>query len=107
MEDDKSSASKYPVSVAVEYPERNSRSLAFLGLIFLKPLLLIPHLIVLGVLGMIAGLLMIINFIIVIFTARQNESIFNFLVGISRWNLRASAYFYGLTDKYPPFSFED
>ena len=91
----------------MEYPESSSRSLAFLGLILLKVLLLIPHLIVLAVLGMIAGLLMIINFIIVIFTARQNESIFNFLVGYSRWSLRTNAYFYGLTDKYPPFSFED
>ena len=39
-----------------------------------------------------------------IFTGRYPRGLFDYVVGVTRWGLRVSAYFLMMVDKYPPFS---
>lgn len=90
-----------PARVSVEYPERLSR-----GLIFIKWLLVIPHVIAL-IFVFIGGFFVVIaGFFAVLFTGRWPEGMRNYLIGATRWGTRVSAYFYLMTDVYPPFSLE-
>jgi Domain of unknown function (DUF4389) len=41
-----------------------------------------------------------------LFTAHWPEGLRTFLVGVLRWSTRVNAYFYLLTDEYPPFSLD-
>lgn len=88
----------YPCDFQVAYPERLSR-----GLIFVKWLLAIPHLIVLYVLSLVANVLTLIALIALLFTGRYPQGIFDFVLGVNRWNYRVSAYIFLLRDEYPPF----
>ena len=98
----------YPANVSVEYPESSSRLLAFLGFFFwLKMFALIPHIIVLTVLSLVAGFLATIGYLVVLFTGTYPRGLFDFQVGMSRWNFRINCWLIGLTDKYPPFSFQE
>jgi hypothetical protein len=90
------------VSVEVEYPGRLNQVL-----IFVKWLLLLPHFIVLYVLGFVALLVAFLNWFAVLFTGRTPEGFFNFILGFERWRTRAVAYLFLMTDRYPPFSMAD
>ena len=94
-------AGDYPVQYDLVYPERLSR-----GLIFIKFLLVIPHLIALVVLGIVAYVVIILTWFAILITGRNPRGLFNFLVGVSRWAHRVNAYMYLLTDNYPPFSMD-
>ncbi len=95
----------YPVDVVAEYPERSSRLLALAALLFgvIKLLLLLPHLIILSILGFVAGIAAVIGWIAVLFMGSYPRALFDFQVGLLRWNLRVNAYFLSVTDRYPPF----
>ena len=59
----------YPTRLEVDYPESPSRVLALLGVIFfLKALLLIPHLIVISILGLVATVVIWIGYLAVLIT---------------------------------------
>jgi hypothetical protein len=113
----------YPARLDVAYPERLSR-----GLIFVKWLLAIPHLLVLALfvggglwLGTrggkaddgwdngssagvsLVGLLVLIAAIVLLFTSRYPRPIYDFVLGMDRWALRVGAYVALMTDRYPPF----
>jgi len=109
----------YPASFDVEYPERLSR-----GLVLVKWwLLAIPHYLVLGIIagsgyswwsggwkfaapaagGGLIGLLVFIAVIILLFTARYPQPLFDLIIGLNRWVLRVGAYVALMTDRYPPF----
>jgi hypothetical protein len=90
-----------PARLSVEYPERLSR-----GLIFIKWLLILPHFIALLFVGIAALFVGIAAFFAVLFTGRWPQGMRTFLVGVVRWSTRVSAYFYLMTDVYPPFSLE-
>ena len=95
----------YHANCLAEYPESSSRILAFLGFLFwIKLVALIPHFIVLFLFGIISLLLSWIGYLAVIFTGKYPRGLFDFQVGVSRWNFRVSCWFIGLADKYPPFS---
>lgn len=95
----------YPAVFEAEYPESSSRWRALLGAIFFaKTILLIPHLILLWVLGIILLFAVYVGYWIVLITARYPQGLFNFVSGVQRWEYRASAWLFGLVDSYPPFS---
>lgn len=94
----------YPVRVEADYPERSSRLLALLGAIFLiKSVLLIPHYIVLYIIGAVASIAFYIGYWIVLFTGRYPRGLFDFILGWNRWSTRVCLYLCGMTDRYPPF----
>ncbi len=73
-----------------------------------KWLLIIPHGIILYFLGIASFVLMVIAFFAILFTGKYPKGMFDFVVGVMRWNWRVSFYSYSVlgTDKYPPFSFD-
>ena len=87
--------------VTVEDPGDMNR---FLG--FVKWLLAIPHYIVLWLLEIAVFVVLVINFFVVLFTGKWNESMREFVIGVARWYTRVHAYVFLLTDKYPPFSLQ-
>jgi hypothetical protein len=90
---------EYPVRFEIEYPQKLSRLL-----IFVKWLLAIPHIVILGVLGLLGFVVYVIAWFAILFTGRVPRSLFDFLVGVGRWYLRVYAYIWLLRDEYPPFS---
>ena len=90
---------KYSVTYEVDYPEELSR-----WLIFVKWLLAIPHIIVLFFLYIAAFVAWFIAWFAILFTGRFPRGMFDFIVGVLRWNYRVSAYTSLLRDDYPPFS---
>jgi len=91
--------STYPLVFDVEYPERLSR-----WLIFVKWLLAIPHLIILSALIAVAEIITVIAWFAILFTGRYPKGMFEFVVGILRWDHNVIAYSVLLRDEYPPFS---
>jgi hypothetical protein len=93
-------AGEYPVRLEVDYDENLSR-----WLIFVKWLLIIPHLIVLVFLSIAAYVVVFIAFFAILFTGRFPRGMFDFVTGVLRWTIRVQAYAHWLmTDRYPPFS---
>jgi hypothetical protein len=91
---------EYPLTLEIEYREDLSR-----WMIFVKWLLVIPHLFVLLFLLIAAYVVVFIAFFAILFTARYPRGMFDFVVGLCRWLIRVSAYSSWLmTDRYPPFS---
>lgn len=104
----------------VVYPERLSR-----GLIFVKWLLAIPHLIITALLvgngwrwstdsmergwdtewgGFgVLGLLVVIAGVILLFSGEYPKGLFDLIIGLNRWVYRVGAYVALMTDEYPPF----
>ncbi len=98
-------SSSYPVRLEADYPESPSRGLALMGALFIpKTLVLLPHLIVLGLLGMVNMAVVFIGYLAVLLNGRYPEGLFSFVLGVGRWNYRVRAWFAGFTDQYPPFS---
>jgi len=72
--------------------------------IFFRLLLVIPHAIVLGILGIAIYVVMIIGWFAVIILGRWPEGLRDFVLGYLRWSTRVSAYSMLVVDDYPPFS---
>ncbi len=87
-----------------EAPGPRSRGLALLGIFALKALLLLPHIVVLFFVAIVAGIALWIGYLVVLFTGRYPQGMFEFLLGTLRWSTRITAWQYTLTDRYPPFS---
>ncbi len=95
---------EYPVKFDVEYPEHSSRLLALFGIIPIKMIALVPHLIVMWALSIASAFIAWISFWAILFTGRYPKSFFNFVVGVTRWQNRINVWASSLTDKYPPFT---
>ena len=89
----------YPITLAVEYPERLSRLTTFFRLF-----MLIPQYIVIVFITIAAYVIMFLSWWAILFTARYPEVFFNFITWWLRWYARFGGYALLLTDKYPPFS---
>ena len=77
------------------------------GMPLVKWLLAVPHWVLLSVLGAAAGFCVFISWFAILVTGRFPRGLFDFVVGVGRWALRAGAYaFLLVTDRYPPFSLE-
>jgi hypothetical protein len=90
---------EYAVTYEVDYPEEMNRWLPLV-----KWLLAIPHVIVLLFLFIGASVALVIAFFAILFTKRFPRGLFDFIVGVHRWNYRVSVYTSLLRDEYPPFS---
>ena len=91
----------YPINFSTEYPGKMSRLTTFF-----RCILVVPHLIVLAVIGIAAGVIAFIAWWAILFTGNYPKGMFNFFVGYMRWTTRVNGYSYLLTDKYPPFTLD-
>ncbi|HSF85708.1 MAG TPA: DUF4389 domain-containing protein [Acidimicrobiia bacterium] len=87
-----------------EQPGPRSRLLGVLGIVGLKGLALLPHILVLMFVGLAAGIAIWVGYVAILFTGKLPEGIYNFTLGAVRWGNRLTAWAYSLTDEYPPFS---
>lgn len=92
----------YPLRFDVQYPQQPLRR----WLIFVKWLLVIPHLLILGVLGYLQSVITVIAWFFILFTGRFPPGLFEFWVKAGRWAANAAAYAGLLRDEYPPFGWE-
>jgi Domain of unknown function (DUF4389) len=99
------SAEMYPVSVRFDEGVRINRlwGIPVIGY-FVRGLILIPHFIVLWLLGIVVWFLAWFVWVPVLILGRQADLIYTLLGGFYRWELRISAYFLLMVDRYPPFS---
>ena len=91
----------YPADLLIDYPDRSSR----LTTLF-RWLLVIPHWIIVYFLGTIANILVLIALVVLLFTGRYPEALFEIIMGLNRWVIRVNAYSWLLVDDYPPFNFD-
>ena len=91
------------VHVQIAYP--NAEKDLMRGMPLVKWLLAFPHYIVLFFLALAAVICTIIAWFAILFTGKYPKGLFNFVVGVLRWDLRVDAYIFLLTtDEYPPFT---
>jgi hypothetical protein len=110
----------YPARLEIAYPERLSR-----GLVLVKWwLLAIPHYIIVGILtsgvvwwagnfagggralrfgGGLMSLLVLIALVVLLFSGRYPQGLFDLVMGLNRWVVRVGAYAGLMRDEYPPF----
>ena len=111
----------YPAHLDVAYPAALSRPLVLVK----WWLLALPHYLVVGVFGGgltwwawegtadggggialrggLIGLLVLIAAVVLLFTGRYPQTLFDFVMGMERWTFRVVAYAGLMTDEYPPF----
>ena len=88
-----------PIEVAFGTPRNQNRVTVLFRLI-----LVIPQLIVVALVGLAAGVVLVISWFAALFTGTVPEGCAEFLSGFLRWLARVDAYLFLLTDEYPPFS---
>ena len=96
-----STMSEYPVAFDVAYPESPNR-----WLILVRWLLALPHFLVLSLLGILASVVWVVSFFTILIARSYPDSLYRFMVGVSRWSVNVTAYVLFL-DRYPPFSMEE
>jgi hypothetical protein len=91
-------------SVRLEYPYPDVPRDLSRGMPLVKWFLAIPHYVVLFFLHVGAFFMAIAAWFAVVFTGRYPRGIFDYLVGVLRWDNRVVGYAFTLvTDRYPPF----
>lgn len=92
----------YPAELTLPEPAEPRDRLT----VALRPLLALPHLVVLWVLGVAWLIATLIAWIAILVTGRFPAILFHFGVSMLRWSARVEAYLLLLRDEYPPFTLE-
>lgn len=93
------------VAIKFNYPDAERELSQFMPII--KWLLAIPHYVVLFFLWIGVFFGTIYAWFMIVFTGRYPHDVFDFVVGVMRWQLRVGSYSMLLiTDEYPPFRLE-
>ena len=93
-----------PVVLDIAYPPNLSRGTLLLKVFLGWLYVLIPHGILLYLYGIAVGVVTFIAFWVILFTGKYPKGMFDFVVGMYRWQMRVTAYVGLLRDEYPPFS---
>lgn len=91
----------YPMELHQAHAEKQSRLL-----VLARFILLIPLAIWLSLVGLWAGILLVVAFFAILITGSIPEGIFDWLVRIMRYSLKVNLYSYVLTDDWPGFSLD-
>jgi Domain of unknown function (DUF4389) len=98
-----STVDEQSVHLEIEYPDVERDLNRWMPLV--KPLLALPHYLVLIVLWLAAIVAVVLAWFAILLTGRYPRPLFDFVEGVGRWTLRVAAYaFLLVTDQYPPFS---
>jgi len=94
----------YPVRVEFDETEEINRlwGIPLVGHV-IRALILLPHFLVLWVLGLLVGLLQLVVWIPVLLQGRYPQWGYDLVGGTYRYSARVTAYWALLTDRYPPF----
>lgn len=92
------------VQLEVQYPEKLSRYILILKVVFGWLYCGIPHFFILLFRAIASVILMFLAWFVVLFTGKYPVNWHKFNVGTLRWMLRINLYLYLMTDEYPPFS---
>lgn len=92
------------IIVDIAYPEKLSRGLLIIRLLFAGIYVGIPHFFCLFFRLIACYFLIFIAWWAVLITGKYPAGMHNFVVGTLRWAMRVTAYIYFMTDEYPPFS---
>jgi len=97
----------HPIGVEVAQNQAVNRwwGIPFIG-VFVRWLILLPHLIVISVLGIALWFVSLVAWAPILVNGRQADVIVRFFGGLYRWTTRVAAYGLFLTDQYPPFSLD-
>jgi hypothetical protein len=90
--------------LSIPYPEKVSRGLTLVRLLFGIFYVALPHGFILMFRAMFVGLLQFIAWWVVLFTAEYPKTMHDWVVGQVRWQLRVNVYLMYMTDTYPPFT---
>src|SRR5688572_25160760 len=92
----------YPATLEIRKPagDRDRLTVAF------RIILVIPHLIVVALLGIGWAVTSIIAWFAILLTGSYPTGLYDFALGVFRWSARVEAYLLLLVDEYPPFSFD-
>jgi hypothetical protein len=96
---ERSAAMAHPVQVHVQAQERRSRLTTFF-----RVLLAIPHLIVVGLWGILTAVLTIIAWFAILFTGQYPAGMWTLSTAWLTYNARVQGYVFLLTDPFPPFN---
>ena len=91
---------EYPFTLHLEAPERPRDRLA----VAFRPVLVIPHLVVIWILGVAWAVTTVAAWFSILITGRYPAGLYQFGVGVLRWTVRVESYALLLRDEYPPFS---
>ncbi len=91
------------MQLIVKHQEQYSRGELLLRTLFGWLYIYLPHGFILMFVGLWGAVLYFVAFWIILFTGRYPESMFNFQVGILKWDLRLSARMFNVSDGYPAF----
>ena len=92
----------YPVDFEIDGPPGDRDRLS----VGLRIIFAIPHLIVLAVLSLAWVIVTVIAWFAILFTGNYPRGLYDFSVGVFRWDMRVWAYMLLLRDEYPPFSLD-
>ena len=91
-------------TLVIDYPERISRKLTIMRLLFGTIYVVLPHFFILFFRTLWGAILSFLAFWVVLFTAEYPAHWHAFLVENIRWEYRVKLYLTNMTDEYPPFS---
>lgn len=92
------------VILDIPFPEKISRGLLVLRILFGFFYVIIPHFFVLFFRYIAVGVLLFIAWWAVLITGKFPEGFHSFISGTIRWEIRVGIYLGFMTDEYPPFS---
>lgn len=93
--------SRYVIDYEADFTEKRSRLTTFF-----RVLLVLPHMLVLAVVGIAALFALIAGWVSVVVTGRMPAGIYAFLLGVVRLGTQVTAYLMLATDAFPPFGLD-
>jgi hypothetical protein len=99
---------EHTIDVTFDESERQNRlwGIPLVG-VWVRLIILIPHYIVLTLIGIIVAFMFLVSWAPVLFMGRQADVIVQWIGGFYRWAVRVGAYSLLLTGKYPPFRLDN
>ncbi len=91
---------EYPADVVVAEPTGSRSRLT----VFFRILMALPHLFLLGFLGLAWSFTTALAWAVIVVTGRYPKQLYGFALGVLAWTTRVEGYCLLLTDEYPPFT---